>query len=103
MKYFKKTDISHHWIQKYGFDAVNSFVTGEFCQFECPIKTPDEFHYVWLGIDFENLIIHVYVEYDCGGEIERDHIDISDWSVDNEDKFMDSLENLLSEYIERYS
>lgn len=103
MKYFTKKDILSHWIQEYGFETVNHFVTGENCQFEYVIKTPDELHYIWLGIDRDHLIIHVYVEYDCGGEVERDHIDISDWNVDNEESFMDSLEDLLSGYMERYT
>lgn len=101
MKVFNRDSKYHHWILDYGFITNTKTVIGEPCQFESCIST--NLYCIWVGVDFEHLLIHIYVEYDCGGEVERDTIDCSDINVDNETLFMEYLDNLIYTYVERYS
>lgn len=66
------------------------------------IERYDGLYSIWVGVDFNSLLIHIYVEYDCGGEVTRHTADFSDVDVDHEEPFMKALEELVSYYLETY-
>lgn len=99
MKYFHKKEY-RHWIQDYGFEEEIKTVIGLPCQYEKCVESKSGLYCIWIGVDFDNLLVHLYVEYDCGGEVNRDTISLEDIDVDNEDSFMQALEDMISRYVE---
>lgn len=99
MKYFHKKEY-RHWIQDYGFEEEIKTVIGLPCQYEKCVESKSGLYCIWIGVDFDNLLVHLYVEYDCGGEVNRDTISLEDIGVDNEDSFMQALEDMISRYVE---
>ena len=99
MKYFQKRE-SRHWIQDYGFEETNRTVIGLPCQYETCTYSKSGLYCIWIGVDFDNLDVHLYIEYKCGGEVYRSSISCEDIDVDDEDEFMSKLEDLISGYME---
>ena len=102
MKVFHKNVEVHHWLQDYGFDKESHTVLGQPCQFEKCIPSESGLYSIWVGVDFNSLLVHIYVEYDCGGAVTRHTADFSDVDVDHEETFMQALEELVSYYLETY-
>jgi hypothetical protein len=100
MKVFCKNTEARHWLQDYGFNKESCTVIGQPCQYEKCIDTG--LYCFWVGVDFDSLLVHTYVEYDCGGEVTRYTADFSDVDVDHEDSFMEALDKLISTYIESF-
>ena len=99
MKHFHKTDTSH-WITSYGFTEETRTVIGLPCQYEKCITSESGLYNTWVGIDFNNRLVHIYVEYECGGEVNRATIDFSYVDVDEEYDFMIELDTIIDTYME---
>ena len=99
MKYFYKKE-SKHWIEDYGFEKCIKTITGLPCQYEISLPTNSGLYYLWIGIDFDSLQAHIYLEYCCGGEVYSGDIDLSDIDVEDESEFMTELDKLIDEYME---
>jgi hypothetical protein len=102
MKVFNKSTEVRHWLQDYGFDKESHTVLGQPCQFETCIQSESGLYSIWVGVDFDSLLVQIYVEYDCGGELTRHTADFSDVDVDHEEPFMEALEELVGHYLEIY-
>ena len=99
MRYFHKKE-HKHWIMDYGFEEETKTVIGLPCQYEKCICSKSGLYCIWIGVDFDNLLVHLYVEYDCGGEVSRDAISLEDIDMDDENAFMQALEDMISMYVE---
>lgn len=99
MKHFHKTDKSH-WITSYGFTEETETVIGLPCQYEKCITSESGLYNTWVGVDFNKRLVHIYVEYECGGEVSRATIDVSYVDVDDEYNFMQELDNIIDMYVE---
>ena len=99
MKYFHKKEY-RHWILDYGFEEAYKTVMSLPCQYETCVRSKSDLYYIWVGVDFDNLLVHLYVEYDCSGEVSRDTISLEDIDIDDEDKFMRAFEDMISIYVE---
>ena len=102
MNVFHKNRRDRHWILDYGFEKESRTVVGKPCQYETCVHSKSGLYCLWIGVDFESLAVHIYIEYDCGGEIYSTSKDFSDVDVDHEDTFMSALDELVSEYLEVY-
>lgn len=102
MKVFHKNTEVRHWLQDYGFDKESHTILCQPCQFETCILSESGLYSIWVGVDFNSLLVHIYVEYDYGGEVTRHTADFSDVDVDHEETFMQALEELVSYYLETY-
>lgn len=102
MKVFHKSTEVRHWLQDYGFEKETHTVLGQPCQFEKCISSELGLYCIWVGVDLNSLLVHIYVEYDCGGEATRHTADFSNVDVDHEEPFMRALEELVSYYLETY-
>ncbi len=102
MKVFHKDSIDRHWILDYGFEKESRTVLGQPCQYETCIRSKSGLYCIWVGVDFESLLIHTYVEYECGGEVASHMADFGDVDVDHEDTFMAALDELVGGYLELY-
>ena len=100
MEVFHKDSRVRHWIQDYGFEETSKTVIGLPCQYETCVHSKSGLYCIWVGVDFDNLLVHLYVEYDCGGEVNRDTISLEDIDVDDEEAFMSKLEDMISRYVE---
>lgn len=99
MKHFHKTG-SRHWITSYGFTEETKTVIGLQCQYEKCITSESGLYTTWVGIDFNKCLVHVYVEYECGGEVNRATINVSYVDVEEEYDFMQELDNIIDMYVE---
>ena len=102
MKVFHKEYAHRHWLEDYGFDKCSRTVLGQPCQYETCVHSNDGLYCIWVGVNFNALEVYIYVEYECGGEVYRDTIDISDIDVDSEDTFIQVLDDTVSYYVENY-
>ena len=102
MKVFHKEYEHRHWLEDYGFDKCARTVLGQPCQYETCVHSKDDLYCIWVGVNFDALEVYIYVEYECGGEVYRDTLDISDINVGNESKFMQMLDDEVSRYAEGY-
>ena len=99
MKHFSKQEPSRHWITQYGFSNEFSSVIGLHCQYETCIHSDNNLYCLWLSIDFARSEAHVYVEYDCGGEVSRDTINLSHIDINDESILMPILDEIVDEYL----
>lgn len=99
MKYFHKEG-HKHWIIKYGFEECSKTVIGLPCQYETSMPTNSGLYYIWIGIDFNKQLAHIYIEYDCGGELFRTSIDLSYIDTEDESELMTELDKLIDTYME---
>ena len=99
MKHFHKTDKSH-WIISYGFTAETKTVIGLPCQYEKCITSESGLYNIWVGVDFNKRLVHIYVEYKCGGEVHKATIDVSYVDMYEEYDFMQELDNIIDMYVE---
>ena len=100
MKVFHRNN-HRHWIQDYGFDECNRTVIGIPCQYETCVHSKSDLYCIWVGVDFNKQLVHIYVEYACGGEVERDTLDFSYVDTEEEHDFMIELDTIVNEYVER--
>ena len=89
-----------HWIQDYGFDECNRTVIGIPCQYETCVHSKSDLYCIWVGVDFNKQLVHIYVEYNCGGEVSRETIDFSYVDTEEEYDFMVELDEIVSRYVE---
>lgn len=47
---------------------------------------------LWITVDFNHKKVHLYNEFECGGELSRSKIDIPDEIIDDEDAFIKWLD-----------
>lgn len=82
-----------------GFEKTKSSVTG-FLSDCYEIAIPIRNYYAWISVKPETGDFFVYVEYHCGGEVNRyaDHIDI-DFESDPE-VFFNQLDEKVSYFLE---
>lgn len=99
MRYFHKKE-HKHWIMDYGFQEETETVVGLPCQYETCICSKSSLYYIWVGVDFDNLLVHLYIEYECGGEVSRDTISLEDIDVNNENAFMQALADMITTFVE---
>lgn len=99
MRYFHKKE-HRHWLINYGFEEETKTVVGLPCQYEKCICSKSGLYCIWVGVDLNNLLVHLYVEYDCGGEVSRETQSLEDIDVDDEYGFMRALEDMISSYVE---
>lgn len=92
-------DGTRHWILKYGFREETTTIVGLKCQYETCYEREDGLYTIWIGVDFESLELHLYLEYSCGGEIARNTFDISDIDVDNEETCIKAIDDLVYDYL----
>jgi hypothetical protein len=98
MKYFHKKD-SKHWIESYGFEECSTTVVGLPCQYEKCLSTASKLFCVWVGVDFRTQQVHIYFEYDCGGEVTRGTVDVGHVDIEDEYAFMTELETIIEKYM----
>lgn len=101
MKYFH-TKNPRHWIQDYDFDECNKTVIGLPCQYEACLHSNSGLYCIWVGVHFNRQLVHIYVEYNCGGEVAQETIDVSYVDVEEKHDFMIELDALVDEYAGRY-
>ena len=99
MKHFHKKD-RRHWITTYGFEEDTKTVIGLPCQYETCLHSNSGIYCVWVGVDFNKQLVHIYVEYSCGGEVSRETLDFSYVDTDEEYDFMIELDTIISKYVE---
>lgn len=99
MKHFHIKE-PRHWIQDYGFDECDKTVIGLPCQYETCLYTESGLYCVWVGVDFKKQLVHIYKEFECGGEVARDTIDVSYVDTEESYDFMIELDALIDEYME---
>lgn len=99
MKHLHKTDTSH-WITSYGFTEETKTVSGLPCQYEKCITSESGLYNTWVGVDFNKRLVHIYVEYECGGEVNMATIDFSNVDMDEECDFMTELDAIIDMYME---
>lgn len=99
MKYFHIKE-PRHWITDYGFEECDKTVIGLSCQYEKYLPSESGLYSVWVGVDFRRRLVHIYVEYDCGGEVARETFDVSYTDTEEECIFMPELEALIEKYME---
>ena len=100
MEVFHKDSRVRHWIQDYGFEETSKTVVGLPCQYETCVHSKSGLYCIWVGVDFNKCLVHIYVEYNCGGEVSRNTIDFSYVDVDEEYDFMIELDTIVSGYVE---
>lgn len=98
MKHFHKTN-NKHWITSYGFTEETKTVIGLPCQYEKCITSESSLYNIWVGVDFNKRLVHVYVEYECGGEVNRATINVNYVDVDDEYDFMSELDTIIDAYM----
>ena len=99
MKYFHREG-QKHWITAYGFEEYTKTVVGLPCQYEACLQHSSGLYNIWVGVDFNKQLVHIYKEYDIGGEIARETIDVSYVDTEEEHDFMVELDTLISKYME---
>ncbi len=99
MKVFHKKG-SKHWLQDYGFDECNRTVIGLPCQYETCVHSASDLYCIWVGVDFNKQLVHIYIEYDCGGEVSKETIDFSYVDTEDEYDFMVELDEIVSIYVD---
>ena len=99
MKYFSKQGPNRHWLTLYGFSNEVSSIIGMPCQYETCIHDDNDLYSLWLSIDFARFEAHVYVEFDCGGEVSRDTISLSHIDMNDESQLMPLLDEIVDEYL----
>ena len=97
MKIFHKRNLNH-WILEYGFNEEYQTVIGIPCQYETCLAYST--YNLWVGIDFHKRLVHIYQEYECGGEISRRTFNFSHVDMDNEYDFITELDTIVNEYME---
>ena len=102
MKVFHKEFEHRHWLEDYGFDKCARTVLGQPCQYETCVHSNNDLYCIWVGVNFDALEVYIYVEYECGGEVCRYTVDLSDIDVDNENELMQVLDDAVSYYVENY-
>ena len=102
MRVFHKEYEHRHWLEDYGFDKCSRTVLGQSCQYETCVHSKDDLYCIWVGINFDALEVYIYVEYECGGEVCRYTVDLSDVDVDREEALMQVLDDAVSYYVENY-
>lgn len=102
MKVFHKNYEHRHWLEDYGFDKCSRTVLSQPCQYETCVHSNDDLYCIWVGVNFDALEVYIYVEYECGGEVHRDTLDISDINIGNEEALMQVLDDAVSYYVENY-
>ena len=70
------------------------------CQYEKCITSESGLYNTWVGVDFNKQLVHIYVEYECGGEVNIATIDFSNVDVDEEYDFMQELDAIIDMYME---
>ena len=98
MEVFHKVN-PEHWILSYGFNEKIKTVIGLPCQYEICVESKSKLFNVWVGIDFKKRLVHIYREYECGGEINRKTYDFSTVDMDEEYDFMIELDTIVSSYV----
>lgn len=98
MKVFYKIN-PEHWILSYGFEEKPKTVVGIPCQYEICIESNSKIFNVWVGIDFKKRLVHIYREYNCGGEVNRKTYDFGTIDVEEESDFMRELDTIVSLYV----
>lgn len=90
----------YHFLEDYGFTQETKTCIGEPCDYEAVINNGT--YTLWIGVDIEHLVAHFYLEYDCGGEVERFDEDLSDVAVDDEDCLIPFLDNIVTTTFRRH-
>lgn len=99
MKYFHIKE-PRHWIMEWGFEECSKTVIGLPCQYEICLPSESGLYRIWVGIDFKRQLVHIYVEFNCGGEVAKETIDVSYADIEEEHDFMEELDILISKYME---
>ena len=99
MKYFHIKD-PKHWITDYGFEEETKTVVSLPCQYEICLPSESGLYRIWVGVDFKRQLAHIYVEYNCGGEVAKETIDLSYVDTEEADDFMTELDTIISKYME---
>lgn len=99
MEVFHKIINPEHWILSYGFTEKIKTVIGLPCQYEICVESKSKLFNVWVGVDFKKRLVHIYREYECGGEVNRKTYDFSTVDVDEEYDFMIELDTIVSNYV----
>lgn len=99
MKNFHIT-CTHHWIMDYGFERTDGTCIGLPCQYEMCMQSETGLYNIWVGVDFKKAQVHIYVEYECGGEVARETIDVSHVDAEEERSFMTVLDAIVDKYVE---
>jgi hypothetical protein len=99
MEVFHKVN-PEHWILSYGFSEKSKTVIGLPCQYEICIESKSKLFNVRVGVDFKKRLVHIYREYNCGGEVNRKTYDFSTVDVDEESDFMKELDAIVNIYVD---
>ena len=99
MQVFRKLN-PKHWILDYGFEEKSKTVIGIPCQYETCVESKSGLYNIWVGIDFNKYLVHIYEEYNCGGKISNRTFDFCNIDVDEEYDFMIELDTIVSKYVE---
>jgi hypothetical protein len=99
MEVFHKVN-PEHWILSYGFNEKSKTVIGLPCQYEICIESKSKLFNVRVGVDFKKRLVHIYREYNCGGEVNRKTYDFSTVDVDEESDFMKELDAIVNIYVD---
>lgn len=89
-----KTD---NFLTKYGFKyGESSGPCGE-SGYTNTLRHANSSECLWVTVDFKKRKVHLYNEFDCGGMLSRRTIDIPDNIVDDEDDFIEWLDEYIPE------
>ena len=101
MEVFHKVN-PEHWILSYGFNEKSKTVIGLPCQYEICVESKSKLFNVWVAVDFNKRLVHIYREYNCGGEVNIKTYDFSNVDVDEEYDFMIELDTIVNDYVEDF-
>ena len=83
---------SDNYLVNYGFKyGINSGPCGESGYTNTFIHANGS-ECLWITVDFNHKKVHLYNEFECGGELSRSKIDIADEIIDDEDAFIKWLD-----------
>lgn len=97
---FKKTELPDPvvtWLLSRGYEDVGGPCGEE--GFRKIYETHNGLYYVWVTINIDKRKIYLYEEYNCGGMISEDTIDLEEEWIKDLDIFIDELDSLLKPWI----
>ena len=81
-----------------GYEYTEDGVTGVMGGYERSYRIKGG-SYVWVTINIEECKIHINKEYECGGEISSCFEEFDESIKENEEDFIDKIDEILTPYI----
>lgn len=102
MGIIKSTSTNNLLTTTYGFSYEQHSVTGVLKNcYEKTIKLSNTY-YAWIAVDINTSCVVIYIEFECGGEVATYNFTIDCDFNSNPEKFVDLLDEEVTNYIRLY-